>query len=122
MSSICFGNFILSTWGLEFKSGYSVLVILAIGQFFNVATGTVGTLLTMTGFEKKLLAVNTLFMVLNIILNIVFITIWGIEGAAFAYAISIFGMNFTRVFFVHKYIGIHVFPWVKIKNLLKFRT
>ena len=120
--SIGFGNFILSIWGLEFKSGHSVLVILAIGQFFNVATGTVGTLLTMTGFEKKLLAVNTLFMVLNIILNIVFITIWGIEGAAFAYAISIFGMNFTRVFFVHKYIGIHVFPWVKIKNLLKFRT
>tara|TARA_B100000795_G_C22798835_1_gene440738 strand:- start:2087 stop:3427 length:1341 start_codon:yes stop_codon:yes gene_type:complete len=120
--SICFGNFILSTWGLEFKSGYSVLVILAIGQFFNVATGTVGTLLTMTGFEKKLLAVNTSFMVLNIILNIVFITIWGIEGAAFAYAISIFGMNFTRVFFVHKYIQIHIFPWEKIKNLLNLKS
>ena len=100
-----------------------MLVILAIGQFFNVATGTVGTLLTMTGFEKKLLAVNTLFMVLNIILNIVFITIWGIEGAAFAYAISIFGMNFTRVFFVHKYINPSYtsYNWV-IKNLLKFRT
>ena len=120
--SIGFGNFILSIWGLEFRSGYFVLVILAIGQFFNVATGTVGTLLTMTGFEKKLLSVNTSFMVLNIILNFIFITIWGVEGAACAYAISIIGMNFTRTFFVHKYIGIHIFPWVKIKNLLKLRT
>jgi len=116
--SICFGNFILSIWGLEFRSGYFVLVILSIGQFFNVATGTVGTLLTMTGFEKKLLAVNTLFLILNIILNILFISIWGIKGAACAYAISIFGMNFTRAFFVHRYLGIHIFPWGRIKNLL----
>tara|TARA_R110002111_G_scaffold250939_1_gene315281 strand:+ start:661 stop:2004 length:1344 start_codon:yes stop_codon:yes gene_type:complete len=114
--TIGFGNFILSIWGLEFKSGYLVLVILALGQFFNVATGTVGTLLTMTGFEKKLLSVNTSFMVLNIILSFVFIKIWGIEGAAWAYAISIFGMNFTRAFFVYKYLYINILPWGIIKK------
>ena len=120
--SIGFGDVILSIWGPEFIGAYLTLVILAVGQFFNVSTGTVGTLLTMTGFEKKLLSVNTSFMVLNIILNFIFITIWGIKGAACAYTISIIGMNVTRVFFVYKYIGIHIFPWVKIINLLKFRA
>lgn len=114
--SVGFGNFMLSIWGLEFQSGYVVLIILSIGQFFNVATGTVGTILTMTGFEKKLLSVNTVFMLINIILNYIFIKLWGLEGAALAYAVSIVGMNLTRVFFVHKYIGIHILPWNKILN------
>jgi O-antigen/teichoic acid export membrane protein len=112
--SVGFGTFILSIWGLEFTSGYLVLVILAIGQFFNVATGTVGTLLTMTGYEKKLLSVNTFFMVFNIILNYLFIKLWGVEGAALAYAVSIIGMNFTRTFYVYKYVGIHILPWHKL--------
>ena len=117
--SMGFGSFILSIWGSEFKSGYSVLVILAIGQFFNVATGTVGTLLTMTGFEKKLLSVNTIFMILNLILNYIFINYWGIEGAAIAYMILIIGMNSTRVFYVYKFVGISILPWDKILNKFK---
>ncbi len=117
--SIVFGEFILSIWGSEFKAGYMVLVFLAIGQFFNVSTGTVGTILTMTGFEKKLLSVNTFFMVLNLILNYLFITIWGIEGAAIAFMILIVGMNFTRVFYVYKYVGVKILPWDKVLGKLK---
>ena len=117
--SIVFGNSILSIWGSEFKSGYMVLVFLAFGQFFNVATGTVGTILTMTGFEKKLLSVNTIFMVLNLILNYIFISYWGIEGAAIAYMILIIGMNFTRVFYVYKFVGVRILPWDKLLNRLK---
>ena len=117
--SIAFGNFILSIWGVEFKGGYFVLVVLSVGQFFNVSTGAVGTMLTMTGFEKKLLSANASFMAINIVLNLIFINIWGIEGAALAYAISIFGMNFTRAYYVYKYIGIHIFPWRGIGGMLK---
>lgn len=113
---IGFGESILYIWGREFKAGFSVLIILSIGQFFNVATGAVGTLLTMTGFEKKLLKVNVFFMILNLILNYIFISVWGIMGAALAYAVSIIGMNLTRAFFVYKYIGIHILPWNKIFN------
>lgn len=111
---ILFGSSILSIWGDEFRKGYFVLVILSIGQFFNVSTGLVGTLLTMTGFEKKLLAVNTFFMILNIILNIILISIFGIIGAAIAYALAIFGMNLTRAFLVYKFLNINIFEWKKM--------
>ncbi|RCT55350.1 flippase [Winogradskyella sp. KYW1333] len=117
--SVVFSELILAIWGTEFKSGYLVLIILAIGQFFNVSTGTVGTILTMTGFEKKLLSVNTFFMILNLILNCIFINAWGIEGAAVAYMILIIGMNFTRVFYVYKFVGIRILPWDKVLNRLK---
>lgn len=109
--SIFFGEYILAVWGTEFVVGYSILVILAIGQFVDVSTGAVGTLLTMSGFEKKLLKVNTFFMVLNIILNIIFIQFWGAKGAALAFSISIIGMNLSRAFLVQKFVGISIFPW-----------
>ena len=41
-------------------------------------------------------------MILNLILNYIFISVWGIMGAALAYAVSIIGMNLTRAFFVYK--------------------
>ena len=108
--SIIFGKFILSVWGAEFINGYYIFIILACGQFFNVSSGSVGTILTMTGFEKKLLFVNTFFMFFNIILNLIFISLWGVIGAAFAYSISIFGMNFSRAFYVYKFVGINILP------------
>ena len=45
------GNFLLSLFGAAYVIGYPILVILVIGQFVNMATGPVGTLLVMTGYE-----------------------------------------------------------------------
>lgn len=111
-----FGNLILSIWGEEFIVGYFILVILSIGQFFNVSTGAVGTLLTMTGYEKKLLWVNTFFMFFNIGLNFILISFYGIIGAAFAHSFSVIGMNFTRVLLVYKYLSINIYKWNKLIN------
>ncbi|MGQ0741565.1 MAG: oligosaccharide flippase family protein [Alphaproteobacteria bacterium] len=74
--ALCFGS--------AFERGYSVLVILAIGQMVNVATGSVGLLLAMTGYEKAIARI-TLWMALgNGLLAVLLIPLWGIEGAAAA--------------------------------------
>ena len=40
---------ILSLFGQDFQAGWSVLVILSLGNLINVGVGPVGYMLTMTG-------------------------------------------------------------------------
>ena len=65
------------------------LIVLLLGQFVNVSTGSCGYLLTMTGNQK--VAANATFgaAIGNILLNLALIPIFGIVGAAIATSISI---------------------------------
>ena len=100
------GNWILSFWGENFKEAFPVLLILAIGQFFNIATGCAGLLLIMCGHEKDHSRISILFLLLNLILNIILIKYYGIVGAATATTITVIGENIVKFIFVKKRIGI----------------
>jgi O-antigen/teichoic acid export membrane protein len=103
-------TFVLGLYGPEFTVGAMVLTILAIGQFINVATGSVGYLLMMTGHEK-LMRNNIIFSaVLNIVLNITLIPKFGIVGAAVANSVSIVTMNLISVFLVYWKLSIFTIP------------
>jgi O-antigen/teichoic acid export membrane protein len=107
---VLFGQWLLGFWGAEFQGAYLVLVVLSIGQFFNIATGCSGLLLVMCGFEKieGYISISALF--LNIILNVLLIKNYGALGAALATSITITLMNFTRVIFANKKTGILTIP------------
>jgi O-antigen/teichoic acid export membrane protein len=84
---IVFGEWLMGLWGV---SGYSdVLIILALGQFVNLATGPVGNLLIMTEYAKLQSQIVTVMALMNIILNYVFIDLYGLIGAAWATAIVV---------------------------------
>lgn len=86
---IIFGKFILSIWGEEFTEAYWILVVLGIGQFFNIASGPVGNLLAMTNNEKILRNITLITLVLNVIFNIFFIVKFEALGAAIATATTV---------------------------------
>lgn len=80
---IVFGEPILSyIFGTEYVDGYTVLVIMSVSHLFNVASGSVALLLNMTGMEKQVLISMTIAATINVILNIILIPIYNIEGAA----------------------------------------
>jgi O-antigen/teichoic acid export membrane protein len=82
---ILFGKGLLSfIFGAEFLGGYYSLVILIVAQLISVTSGSVALLLNMSGHEKKVLYVMAFSMTINVILNLIFIPKFGIEGAAFA--------------------------------------
>ncbi|WP_319420611.1 flippase [Pleurocapsa sp. FMAR1] len=101
------GNWYLSLFGSEFVQARSALTILCIGQLFNVATGSVGVLLTMTGNENYNLIGSVINVLLNIVLNLWWIPNWGIYGAAAATASSTIVVNIVLVILVYKRIGIN---------------
>ena len=105
---ILFGHwFLLFFFGQDFIQGARALAILGAGQLINAATGSVGLLLIMTGYERDAAMCVGIIAVLNIILNASLIPKWGLEGAATATAITVIFWNIILVILVYKRLGIH---------------
>jgi O-antigen/teichoic acid export membrane protein len=96
------GNFILSLFGPEFSFGYTPMLIIIAGQIFNVASGSVGNILIMTGNEKYAFIGLLISCLVNIGLNILLVPHWAMIGTAIAVAASIITWNGVMIFFVRK--------------------
>ncbi|MEA3274285.1 MAG: oligosaccharide flippase family protein, partial [Pseudomonadota bacterium] len=102
---LAFPDLILLLFGAEFTAGATSLQILAIGQFINVATGSVGFLLAMTGHERLLrnnvLAAATVALALGFGL----IPSYGLVGAAIATAVGVATQNLLSAWQVRRVLG-----------------
>ena len=109
------GKYLLAIFGTEFEAGYTVLVILALGQFINAASGSVGNVLNMVGYQKQFRNIVFFTAVMNICFNYVLLPKYGMEGAAIASFISMTFLNLVSVGFVKKKLGFYTlyFPGVK---------
>ncbi|WP_138433371.1 oligosaccharide flippase family protein [Winogradskyella algicola] len=104
------GKYVLNLWGEEFIVAYQILVILSIGQFFNIATGCSGLLLVMCGFEKQHGYISFVFVVLNLILNFILISWYGLLGAAITMSVTVALENIIKVIVAQKKTGILTLP------------
>lgn len=101
---------VMGVFGGQFQAGSRLLTILAIGQFVNVATGSVGYLLMMCGRER-LMRNNTLIVgALSLALSGLLIPFFGALGAAIAGAISLALLNLGAFYLVWKTLGIWTIP------------
>ena len=101
-----FPSFILGIFGQEFKTGVYALILLTIGQFINAISGSVGFILQMTGKQKVFQNIIFIATLINIILNVILIPRYGINGAAFASMISMGLWNLSSVIYVKLYLNI----------------
>jgi O-antigen/teichoic acid export membrane protein len=106
-----FAGKILAIFGEQFIAAAPILKILAVGQFVNVVTGTVGYLLMMTGHEKILR--NNIFFsaLLNISLNVLLVPKFGGIGAAIATASTLAFHNLACLYFTGKKLNISIFKY-----------
>jgi len=116
-----FPEFILSLIDEEFVVGATVLRIFALMQLINAGSGMVAVFLNMSGnqlFFTKIVSVTT---TVNIVLNLILIPIYGMEGAAFATLCSTVTWNIVGVRFIYKRYKISTFfnPFSIVKMLRK---
>lgn len=104
---ILLGGPFLLLFGAEFTGGRTALTILSLGQLVNAATGTVGTLLNMTGHERDTAIAVGSSAALNIVLNVLLIPAFGINGAAAATAVSTLTWNVLLAAFVYRRLGFY---------------
>lgn len=100
-----FPEVILSLFGKEYMGASHLLQILAVGQFVNVATGSVGFLLNMSGHEKDMRNVVFLSGPVAVILCVVLIPLYGVTGAAIATAVALASQNLLAVYKVKQRLG-----------------
>lgn len=86
---IFLGGNILVLFGHEFVVAKTSLIILTVGRLVDVALGSSALVLSMTGHERIVAVIFTVISLVNIVLNAFLIPRYGIEGAAFASAISL---------------------------------
>jgi len=96
---------IMGLFGDEFKVAGNLLAIMAIGQFINVATGSVGYLLNMSGHERDFRRVTFFSGPLTVILSFILIDQYGVLGAAIATAVGLSLQNILALFMVRKRLG-----------------
>jgi O-antigen/teichoic acid export membrane protein len=101
--------FFIVVFGSEFSASYLPLLILLIGQTANASTGPVAFLLNMTGHEKDTMRGIAIAAGVNILLNLLMIPQWGIQGAAAATAIATVIWNGILWWVAKKRLGINSF-------------
>ncbi len=105
LATVVFPERIMSIFGPEYAAGAVLLRIMAIGQFVNLLTGSVGELLPMTGHERDYRNVVLLTGPFSIISAAVLTYYFGAVGAALATAVSVATQNLLAVRMVKKRLG-----------------
>ncbi|MBV1899518.1 MAG: polysaccharide biosynthesis C-terminal domain-containing protein [Cycloclasticus sp.] len=99
----------MSFFGADFVKGDVLLCVLTAGQCINVALGSVGYLLIMTGNEKKVKDILLIIGLLNIVISIIAAKYFGAIGVAFATSASMVAWNFLCAIEIRKILGFWMF-------------
>ena len=83
------GDLLAWAFGDAFRAGALALTLLAVGQLVNAGMGSVALLLNMTGHERDTVVGVAAAAALNILLNMVLIPPYGMEGAAVASVLAL---------------------------------
>ena len=84
---------IMALFGHDFEAGWPLLVIGTCGQMVNCGVGSVGSLLWMSGHERRLFRVQIVMGAVMVLLCFKLVPAWGALGAVIAAAITNVGMN-----------------------------
>jgi O-antigen/teichoic acid export membrane protein len=100
-----FSTIILGFFGSEFVHAKTALTCLVFGQFVNSLCGSVGLVLQMTGGERVVMWIMIGTALLNVVLNLLLIPSWGIEGGATASMLSVSAWNIAMLVAVRVRLG-----------------
>ncbi len=106
---LVFPSYILKIFGAEFETGAMALIMLAFGQFMNAISGSVGYILDMTGFQLYVQNITIASIITNIVLNLLLVPKYSINGAAFASMVTLILWNLTMGMKVKNILGEWVF-------------
>lgn len=102
------GEVILAiAFGSLYETAYIPLIILLVGQLINSGAGSVGLLLNMSGYERETARGMMVAAVLNVVLNLLLIPLWGINGSSLATSVSLIVWNVLLWWAVRKRLGIN---------------
>lgn len=110
------GDWLLNWFGVGFEAGWKPLMVLSLGQIINVAYGPVGYLLAMTGSHREAFWILVQGAVLNVVVGIAGVLLWGAVGAALATSLAMIWWNVAMSRHVGKRFGFWIIPFYGIRD------
>ncbi|HEX3130509.1 MAG TPA: lipopolysaccharide biosynthesis protein [Thermoanaerobaculia bacterium] len=114
-------------FGDAYMGGWTILLILAAGTFWDTASGSAGYVLQMSGNHVKLLYITLGAAVFKLALGVTLGRLWGGHGVALSTAVTLIAMNVAMVYAARKMVGVRTFvylrpsKWIEVLRLLAGR-
>ena len=114
------GNDLLAIFGEAYVTNEAklALIILAFSFLIDAISGPIGSILTMTKYAKLALYNNLASLLINITLNFILISRFGIVGVAIATGISIIANNLISIIQVKMLLGIFSYDYRNLIQIL----
>lgn len=113
-----FSPVFLGLLGPDFLQGSDALTILALGIMFTFLAGNIHSLLIMSGRSGWAAINKAVVLVINIVGNLLVVPVWGIEGAAAVWAVSMLIDAALAVLEVWFFLGIRAPLWDILRPLV----
>lgn len=93
----------------EYAGGIAVVFIIGISKYFDLILGNNNAIIFNTKYYRTVLFLGVALVVLTVVLNMIFIPIYGIIGSAFATLLSITLYSLAKLLFVVKKLDLYPF-------------
>lgn len=99
----------------EFTGGLFVVVIVSIAKLYDNSLGNNNAILFNSDYYKMVLFFGVLLAIMAIVLNAIFIPVYGIEGFAFATFLAMVIYNTIKIIFVQRKFNVQPFTMASLK-------
>lgn len=113
---IFFGKPFLQLFGTPFTVGTTTLTILCIGHLINVAAGSNGLLLVMTGHEREVAFITISCALLNLASCFALVPRWGLAGGAVAVTLSLTLWNVWLIWRVRQILNLRTTMFARVTS------
>lgn len=101
----------------DYSGGIVVVFLIGLSKFYDVLLGNNNSIIVNTKHYRTVLLFGVFTVVLMIVLNMVFIPIYGIEGSAFATLVTVMIYNTIKLLFVVNKMDLYPFTRKTLESL-----
>lgn len=102
----------------EYSGGIPVVFMIGLSKYFDLILGNNNAIIFNTKYYRMVLYLGLMLVVLTVVLNMIFIPIFGIFGSAFATLLSITLYSLAKLLFVVKKLHLYPFTIQTIHSIL----
>ncbi|WP_338374942.1 oligosaccharide flippase family protein [uncultured Flavobacterium sp.] len=96
---------------IEYSEGIFVVFTIGLSKYFDLILGNNNAIIFNSKYYKTVLFLGVLLVILTVVLNMIFIPLYGLNGTAFATMISITLYSIAKLLFVVK--RMNLFPFTQ---------
>lgn len=93
----------------EYRAGLYVVILISISKLYDTLLGSNNAILFNSDYYRIVLLLGIVIVLLMVVLNVILIPIYGLNGAALATFIAVCLYNTSKVYFVYK--GFKILPF-----------